>query len=511
MGRAAWECPEFMPDERTVYLASDGSYKGIYKFVAEKPIPGYDDRADVRGTLYAIEITNEEAAKNKPPADVSLAVDWVELGTASNAEIAEWIADYDDVTQQDYLETHAETDWQDDLETALREADQAVVANGNQEYISDEEIVEWARQYEQLGPDKVDEELRRVPFLETRAAAKEVGASIEFRKAEGIDSLDDAEAGDFVYFGISELNSGMADDESDVQLERVDGGLVYRAELDANYDISKLEPAVVGPDASDPASVADDAPINIDNVLMMQDRRVLLCEDADQLGRSYPNDGLWVYEPPAFVQLDSVAITYGKSAEVGLSLSSAPTGVAGGSITVSVTDSEVAKITKASYDGDLELTGEPVISDDGSVVTLRFADLAQAVEPGAIDVALGTIELEGVGTGTTDLTVDVQAMDDDDGATIEPRERPGVVVVGPPPIDGGSGGGGSGGVAAPTDPDGDGLYEDVNGNGRLDYDDIVTLFEHLEGDSAQLNADAFDFNDNGRLDYDDVVELHEEI
>jgi hypothetical protein len=32
-----------------------------------------------------------------------------------------------------------------------------------------------------------DEELRRVPFLGTRAAATEIGASIEFNKAEGVD------------------------------------------------------------------------------------------------------------------------------------------------------------------------------------------------------------------------------------------------------------------------------------------------------------------------------------
>jgi secreted PhoX family phosphatase len=511
MGRGAWECPNFMPDERTVYLASDGSNKGIYKFVAEQPIPSYDDRMDVRGTLYAMEVTNEEAAKTEPPAAVALDIDWVELGTASNAEVANWIADYDDVTQRDYLETHAETDWQDDLETALREADQAVVENGNRNYITDEEIVEWADQYEEGGPDEVDEDLRRVPFLETRAAAKEVGATIEFRKAEGIDSRDDAEAGDFVYFGISELNSGMADDEGNVQLERVDGGLVYRAVLDRNYDVSTLEPAVVGPDASDPPSVADDAPINVDNVMVMDDGRVLLCEDADQLGRSYPNDGLWVFEPPASIQLDSVAISYGQTGRVGLSLSSAPTGVSGGVITVSVTDTDVAKITDASYDGDLALTEDPMISEDGTSVTLRFVDLEEAVEPGSTDVQLGSIELEGIGTGTADLTVDVYTMDDDNGATIEPQQRPGIVVTGPPPVGGGSGSDGGDGGAPPTDPDGDGLYEDVNGNGRLDYDDIVTLFEALEDDSTRLNGAAFDFNDNGRLDYDDVVELYTEV
>jgi len=142
-----------------------------------------------------------------------------------------------------------------------------------------------------------------VPFLETRAAAKEIGATIEFNKAEGVDSVDGAGPGDYVYFAISELNDDLSAEEGyegvgDVQLERVDGGVVYRAELEADFNVSELEPVIVGPDASDPAAVADDALINVDNVLVMDDGRVLCCEDADQFGRSYSNDCLYVYEPP---------------------------------------------------------------------------------------------------------------------------------------------------------------------------------------------------------------------
>ncbi|QFU82713.1 alkaline phosphatase PhoX [Natronorubrum aibiense] len=303
MGRAAWEAPDVQSDRKTVYGCSDGDSKGIYKFVADEPIDDYDDPMDVAGTLYAPKVTNEEAARELPPAAVDLEIEWLELGHASNREIESWIADYDDITQVDYLETHAETDWETDLETALEEADREVVENGNQDYITDEEIVRWADQYEADGPDGVDPELRRVPFLETRAAAKEIGASIEFNKAEGVDSVEGAGPGDYVYFAISELNDDMSTEEGyegvgDIQLERVDGGVVYRAELESDFNVSTLEPVIVGPDASDPADVADDALINVDNVYVMDDGRVLCCEDADQFGRSYSNDCLYVYEPP---------------------------------------------------------------------------------------------------------------------------------------------------------------------------------------------------------------------
>lgn len=297
MGRASWESPDIQSDKRTVYGCSDGDSKGIYKFVADEEIDGYCDPMNVAGTLYAPKVTNEEAAKRNSPADVNLEFEWLELGHAANDEVEEWISEYDEVTQVDYLETHADTDWEDDLDTALEEADKAVVEDGNRNYITNEEIVEWAEQYESEGPDGVDEELRKVPFLETRAAAKEIGATIEFNKAEGVDSVDGAGPGDYVYFAISALNDALADTLGDIRLDRVDGGVVYRAELEDDYNVSTLEPVIVGPDASDPADIADDALINVDNVYVMDDGRVLCCEDADKFGRSYSNDCLYVYEP----------------------------------------------------------------------------------------------------------------------------------------------------------------------------------------------------------------------
>jgi secreted PhoX family phosphatase len=305
MGRAAWEAPDLLPDERTVYGCSDGDSKGIYKFVADRPIPSYDDPMDIEGTLYAPKITNDAASSGRSPAEVPLEVEWLELGHASNREVASWIADYDDITQVDYLESH--TDWSEGdevTEAVLKEADLEVIANGNADYISDEEILEWAEQYEANGPDGVDEELRRVPFLETRAAAKETDATIEFNKAEGVDSKDDARPGDYIYFGVSELNDDMDDqpsnDGGDIALDRVDGGVVYRAELEPQYDVSRLEPVIIGPDFTEEEAMADvdDALRNVDNVYTMRDGRVICCEDGFRgANRSYANDAMYVYTP----------------------------------------------------------------------------------------------------------------------------------------------------------------------------------------------------------------------
>jgi len=49
---------------------------------------------------------------------------------------------------------------------------------------------------------------------------------------------------------------------------------------------------------------------------------------------------------------------------------------------------------------------------------------------------LASIELRGTGTGTTDLTLDVHGLDNDNGVDIDPQEQPGVVITGPPAIGG---------------------------------------------------------------------------
>jgi len=308
MGRASWEAPDFLPDERTVYGCSDGDSKGIYKFVADEPIPSYDDPMDVEGTLYAVKVTNEAASSGKSPAEVPLEVEWMELGHASNREIESWISEYDDVTQADYLASHSDWSEGDEVtEDVLKQADLEVIENGNQNYVLRADILEWARQYEANGPDGVDEELRRIPFLETREAAKEIGASIEFNKAEGVDSADDAEPGDYIYFGVSEFNddlAGPSNDGGDIALERVDGGVVYRAELESDYNVSTLEPVIVGPDFTEEEAMedADNSLRNVDNVYTMRDGRVLCCEDGWRgANRSYPNDGMYVFQPQELV------------------------------------------------------------------------------------------------------------------------------------------------------------------------------------------------------------------
>ena len=57
------------------------------------------------------------------------------------------------------------------------------------------------------------------------------------------------------------------------------------------------------------------------------------------------------------------------------------------------------------------------------------------------------------------------------------------------------------------DLDGDGKAEDLNGNGRIDFADVVALFEHLDSPEVQDNQQYFDFDGNGTVNTADVVML----
>jgi beta propeller repeat protein len=64
-----------------------------------------------------------------------------------------------------------------------------------------------------------------------------------------------------------------------------------------------------------------------------------------------------------------------------------------------------------------------------------------------------------------------------------------------------------GAVGAPRDLNGDGKYEDVNGNGRKDFADVVLFFNQMGWISTNEPIAAFDYNSNGRIDFADATRL----
>jgi secreted PhoX family phosphatase len=149
--------------------------------------------------------------------------------------------------------------------------------------------------------------------LESRQAAKMKGATAEWRKLEGIsinhdraieavggvESIADENVTEaFMYIGISDIDNTMIDDEGDIQLSaRVkDCGGVYRAKLEENYDLARIEPVVMGGTYRSTLTGAERCDVNQlsqpDNVIVMRDGRIIIGEDGFQ-----ENNTLWMYDP----------------------------------------------------------------------------------------------------------------------------------------------------------------------------------------------------------------------
>ncbi|WP_226022311.1 anti-sigma factor domain-containing protein [Halomicrobium salinisoli] len=205
--------------------------------------------------------------------------------------------------------------------------------------------------------------------------------------------------------------------------------------------------------------------------------------------------------PTVGVELADAEVGTSGTATASIVLSEAPDGLSGFEVDVSLGDPSVASIAGASYPEGYGPTADPQIADDGSSVSLEAADGTEMVQPGDADVELATVELTAESGGETDVAVAVQGIQAENGSPMATATTGGVLsVTAVEPIEG----------ALPTDPDGDGLYEDLNGNGEVDFDDVVRYFKHMDEPVVTDHVAAYDYNGNGGIDYDDVVELFAE-
>ena len=138
-------------------------------------------------------------------------------------------------------------------------------------------------------------------------------------------------------------------------------------------------------------------------------------------------------------------------------------------------------------------------------IWLKAVDLNNYITANQTNVTLATITIKtkapytGIINGSIFLAVN--RLDDDNGYPIDVITQNASITVFPPLPN----------HTAPTDPNGDGLYEDINGNGKMDFDDVVKFFWHFEWMEKHWPTAAVDFNRNGLMDYDDIVELFKEI
>ncbi|MEC8913769.1 MAG: alkaline phosphatase PhoX, partial [Candidatus Thermoplasmatota archaeon] len=194
MGRFSHENAQVMPDQRTVYLSDDEYGTVLFKFMADTP-------GDLEsGTLYAARVTQDSGSN---PATTGFDVQWVELASSSDSQIEAWIDEYDGITTADFVD-------------------------GENSYISDQEINDWAEGIldDDLDGDgdvgsAVDD---RVAFLESRKAAGAIGATDEWNKMEGV--VFNPAAPGYVYLAMSDIRYDMSDSQGDIRLSENRCGIV---------------------------------------------------------------------------------------------------------------------------------------------------------------------------------------------------------------------------------------------------------------------------------------------
>lgn len=256
LGRSAHENPIIMPDEKTVYLTDDGEFKGFYKFVA-------DIAGDLSaGTLYAAKVTQDAGVTDSAKAGFDIS--WIELGSSNNADIETFIRSFDGIDETDYVD-------------------------GQTNYVDDADIAAYA-----AGTGDVE-----VAFVETLRAAEAKGATTEFNKMEGINiNYEGAKSGKipFMYVAMADVTGSMSDGTGDIDITANRCGIVYRFPLEADYNVSRMDPVVVG-GAYDGGSTTDKCDSNgiaqPDNVLVLDDGSVLIGEDTS----NHKNNMMWLYRP----------------------------------------------------------------------------------------------------------------------------------------------------------------------------------------------------------------------
>jgi secreted PhoX family phosphatase len=282
-GRLSHETAAVMPDMKTVYMSDDDS--GVYKHKKYNTASGgvlfkfvADNKGDLSaGTLYAAKLEQDNTAD---PQKAGFNVSWVTLGHSTNAQIGQWIAEYDGVKISDYKE-------------------------GQSSYISAADVNNWAegKTGKDLNGDGKTGGYKddRPAFLESRRAAAALGATNEWDKLEGVTSR-----GDQVFIGVSAISFTMdkswghldwatgANDKANggaIALNAEACGGTYVGTTDTNYSITRLEPYVMG--KTTPEGKCDNAlPANPDNILAMADGSLLIGEDAGK--KRHPVDMLWM-------------------------------------------------------------------------------------------------------------------------------------------------------------------------------------------------------------------------
>jgi PKD repeat protein len=197
------------------------------------------------------------------------------------------------------------------------------------------------------------------------------------------------------------------------------------------------------------------------------------------------------------VSLEAVRSAVGKKGVLHLTLVRLPAGLQRFDVGVRVDDVGVVSLAYGTVEIDERFV--EVITDGPAEVRFRVADFHDQFQPGMTEINLAQIHFEPLNIGKTNISIIFYDFVDDQGQRARPIVKEGSVEVLLPTV--------IPGEAPPLDLNGDGLYEDVDGDGVLSGRDALVLAFNYSFALPQNYACYFDFNRDGELDFKDAVAL----
>lgn len=215
------------------------------------------------------------------------------------------------------------------------------------------------------------------------------------------------------------------------------------------------------------------------------------------------------------ISVSNVVVNPEGTGTMKLVLDEAPHGLLGYKINLVIPDSSVAQVSAVTYPSGFNLFDTNKTPFTTGII--KAMDLYGTFVPdGSHDITLATITVRGISSGSTVLHPTVMLIQDLNGDNFSPSPKiiDGTITVSgssstlavtgiPVQIDGAAG--------FPTDPNKDGLYEDVNGDGVIDHNDVTCFFNNFDWIAQNEPVSAFDFNKDKRIDFDDVVILNQNL
>lgn len=320
--------------------------------------------------------------------------------------------------------------------------------------------------------------------------------------------------------GLSEFNVTVEVDNGTVATP----GPVGPGDLIANFTTIRTAPNRVTIYANDPSDVVRPGDTNVHlGTVFLNDTtagtsavNLTVGTLTDDSGSAIPvtiDDGDTIEVVPSTVRLpdngSQPPLAPGERRSLTLSLDGIPAGVEGYEATVALPNTSVVRDPTASLAGSsLDGGALTVVHRNATHVRFTVTDVGTQVQPGTpgTRVALATVNVTGVASGTVPLDVTVHSLRTDPTRTdpsrlVEPTVSAGRLETNP--FDRTIGGG----VAPPKDLDGDGLHEDVDGDETFEFIDVVALLFAFDDGYTDAQADALDFDGSGTLDFLDVIDL----